>query len=317
MGTRTQSPGDSHRRESQMLSDEMKGKQLNDIEKAKMDKEKMKRNPSITNKGDNDEKDESMFDNMDPDKLDWRQIFLQEKMHGEPQSIPQSIIYELVNETINKDSLNVSCPKGGKAIAWYITLIPLTHTQYITIPDPLSKRNANYYPLTLFMSIIWIFIYAYIIVWFTYDISMALGLRFSMIPMFIYPIGVSIRDVKKFKDFEIALQVFKSELGDQLCISLAETYSPQIFQMTGLSGFAWFIFILANDRQVQFQNESIQYQIPILIGVVTIKYTILLYNGFKTHKSLYKFNIYGYIFFLAVVLVIEYKNQLITLFTNF
>ena len=105
-------------------------------------------------------------------------------------------------------------------------MIPLTHAQYFTIPDPLSKRNANYYPLTLFVSIIWIFIYAYIIVWFTYDISIALNLRFSMIPMFIYPLGVSIRDVKKFKDFEIALGVFKSELGDQLCISLAETYSP-------------------------------------------------------------------------------------------
>ena len=87
--------------------------------------------------------------------------------------------------------------------------------------------------------------------------------------------------------------------------------------MTGLSGFAWLIFIIANDKKVQFQNESIQFQIPILIGVVTIKYAILLYNGFKTHKSLYKFNIYGYIFFLAVVLVIEYKNQLVALFTTF
>lgn len=29
-----------------------------------------------------------MFDNIDPDKLDWRQMFLQEKMVGEPQSIP-------------------------------------------------------------------------------------------------------------------------------------------------------------------------------------------------------------------------------------
>ena len=75
------------------------------------------------------------------------------------------------------------------------------------------------------MSTLWIFLYAYIIVWFTYDVSIALDLKFSMIPMFIYPIGVSIRDVKKFKDFELALSVFKSELPDQE-ISLAETYSP-------------------------------------------------------------------------------------------
>lgn len=61
-----------------------------------------------------------MFDNVDPDKLDWREMFLQEKMVGEPQSIPQSVIYELVNETINKEAYNISCPKGNKAIFRYI-----------------------------------------------------------------------------------------------------------------------------------------------------------------------------------------------------
>jgi hypothetical protein len=52
-----------------------------------------------------------------------------------------------------------------------------------------------------------------------------MNLKFSIIPMFIYPLGVSIRDVKKFDDFKIALEVFKEELPDQE-ISLAESYSP-------------------------------------------------------------------------------------------
>jgi hypothetical protein len=75
------------------------------------------------------------------------------------------------------------------------------------------------------MSILWIFGYTYVITWFTYDISVSMNLKFSIIPMFIYPIGVSIRDVKKFDDFKIALEVFKEELPDQE-ISLAESYSP-------------------------------------------------------------------------------------------
>jgi hypothetical protein len=64
------------------------------------------------------------------------------------------------------------------------------------------------------MSILWIFGYTYIITWFTYDISVALELKFSIIPMFVYPIGVSIRDVKKFEDFRVALEVFEEELPD-------------------------------------------------------------------------------------------------------
>jgi hypothetical protein len=135
-------------------------------------------------------------------------MFLQEKLHGEPQQIPQSIIYKLVDETINIGAYDISCPKTGKGIIWYILMMPLTHLQYITIPDPMSKRNENYYPLSLFMSVIWIFIYSYIIVWFTYDVTVALDLKFSVIPMFIYPFGVSLRDAKKFADFKKMINCF-------------------------------------------------------------------------------------------------------------
>ena len=75
-------------------------------------------------------------------------------------------------------------------------------------------------------SSIWIFLYTFIIVWFTYDVTVgALDSRFSFLPMFLYPFGVAFRDFKKFTDFKEALEVFKTELPDQE-ISLAETYSP-------------------------------------------------------------------------------------------
>ena len=75
-------------------------------------------------------------------------------------------------------------------------------------------------------STIWIILYTFVIVWFTYDVTMGcLQEKFSLIPMFLYPFGVTFRDLKKFEDFKQALDVFKTELPDQE-ISLAETYSP-------------------------------------------------------------------------------------------
>jgi hypothetical protein len=41
-----------------------------------------------------------------------------------------------------------------------------------------------------------------------------------------------------------------------------------------------------------------------------MKYMILAYNKFKTRKSLFKANCYGFLVFVIVVLIIEYKNQL-------
>ena len=64
-------------------------------------------------------------------------------------------------------------PSGWKNILWYIFVLPHTHLQYISIPSPLSKRNSNYYPLTIFCGVIWIALYCFIIVWFTYDLTKA------------------------------------------------------------------------------------------------------------------------------------------------
>ena len=80
----------------------------------------------------------------------------------------------------------------------YLLLIPLTHLQYVSIPDPMKKNRANFYPLTLFCSIVWIWFYSFLIVWWTYSVTLAFNLHFSIIPMIVYPLGISIRDRKKF-----------------------------------------------------------------------------------------------------------------------
>lgn len=88
--------------------------------------------------------------------------------------------------------------------------------------------------------------------------------------------------------------------------------------MTGLAGFAWLMYSLVNpDDRLKFQSPSIKYQLPILIGVVVIKYGILLYNNFITQKSLFKANVYGFLMFLLVVLVIEYQTELQSFFSQF
>ena len=80
--------------------------------------------------------------------------------------------------------------------------------------------------------------------------------------------------------------------------------------MTGLAGIAWLLFTMATSQTVQFVNESIQYQLPILIAVVLAKLSILGYYRFKTHKKLFKANVYTYIIFIAIVVILDYKNEI-------
>ncbi len=103
---------------------------------------------------------------------------------------------------------------GENKIAWpetckkrivYILLIPLTHLQYISIPNPMRGKDGsreNLYPVSLFMSMMWIWVYSGIIVWFTFDLTVALDMKFNVLPMVLYPFGIALRDYKKKEHLE-------------------------------------------------------------------------------------------------------------------
>jgi Ca2+/Na+ antiporter len=122
----------------------------------------------------------------------------------------------------------------------------------------MAPGKENYYPLSLFMATVWIWIYSFVIVWFTFKITMAFKLRFSVIPLVLYPWGIALRDQKKFVDMLTMVKVFKEKMPQQR-ISLAETFSGPIFQITGLMGTVWLIFMLTKGKDISFINEGIQY----------------------------------------------------------
>jgi hypothetical protein len=137
-------------------------------------------------------------------------------------TIPASSIYEIINKAVNKEKMSIAWPKTFWKRVQYIFLVPLTHAQYLTIPYP-GKGSESYYPLTLTLAITWIWGYSYLVCWFTYSVTKAFSLHFSIIPMFIYPFGISFRDIKKYSDFKEAVKQFKEDIPDQE-VSLAEAF---------------------------------------------------------------------------------------------
>ena len=49
---------------------------------------------------------------------------------------------------------------------------------------------------------------------------------------------------------------------------------------------------------------------PILVVVVLTKLSILGYNKFKTHRKLFKANVYAYIGFIGIVVILDYKDAI-------
>ena len=217
-------------------------------------------------------------------------------------------IYDRINERVNK-KVSIACPKGSWDKIIYIFSVPLTWTQFLSIPNVMVVGRENFYPLALFMSIVWIYVYTFIIVWWTYELSNAWGINRSIIPLVGYPIGISIRDRKKIMDFVKVKKMFTEELPDQE-ISLAETFSGPIFQITGLVGFTWLVKILMSGEKISFDNQNIQYQAPLLLFVIIMKYISIVVAKFRTSKKLFIFNGVTYALFTLSALLIDYYNKL-------
>lgn len=228
--------------------------------------------------------------------------------HMPAQQLPPSQIYEIIMNTFYNERNKIAWPSGRRARIVYLLLMPLTHLQYITIPNPMRRGKENLYPITLLMSMAWIWAYSFLIVWFTFDVTVTFQFNFNVLPMFLYPFGIALRDYKKKVNLEQAIEAFEHEISDQK-MSLAETFSGPIFQITGLMGVTWLLYIsLQSKDYISFQNESIQYQMPMLIIVVLIKYMILGCKRFKTSKKLFYVNLGCYLTFLCVIVLIDYRN---------
>ena len=162
------------------------------------------------------------------------------------------------------------------------------------------------------MATIWIYFYSFLIVWWTFAVTMAYDLRFSLLPMVLYPFGIMLRDLRKLDDMRVCVRVFRKHCSDQQ-MGLAETFSGPIFQITGLMGMAWSMYISTSNEPISFINKGIQYQFPLLIVTILIKYLLLVFNGYKTSKRLFYLNCGVYILYLLLIVVIDYWAEILQL----
>ena len=76
-------------------------------------------------------------------------------------------------------------------------------------------------------------------------------------------------------------------------------------------GLTWSIYISFLDAdKITFLNEGIQFQMPLLLVVVLLKYIVLFICRYKTSTKLFYINLVGYLIFLVAVYIIDYYQEL-------
>lgn len=129
--------------------------------------------------------------------------------------LAQTFVYDLILKNVYKNQQSfLKMPESVRDKIMHVVLFPHKLLQYVTVPNPMAEGKEQFYPLTLVCATLWIWVYSFLIVWFTYEVTISYDLHFSILPMIIFPFGIVLRDLKKLDDMRVCVEVFKRHCSD-------------------------------------------------------------------------------------------------------
>lgn len=191
----------------------------------------------------------------------------------------------------------LACPSGKwKRIRWGI-MFPMRVLYYITIPDCRVASWESWYIVTFFMSIAWMGLHSYILVWAVSVIGVTISIPECIMGLTLLAAGSSIPDAIA------SLVMAEQGLAD---MALANAIGSNIFDMLCLS-IPWLLSttIVHPNSQVLIQGGNIVYVSLTLFGTVAVTLFVLYYNKWRLDRKLGVAMLTAYAFFLTTAVVIE------------
>jgi len=240
---------------------------------------------------------------------------------------------------------SITWPKNAtflQGLFWLI-LFPVNILLYITLPTPrIAKgKEPNYLPLIYTLYLLWAAGFAFLLTWWLVDLSVAFDLPFLVLPMFVLPAGLFLRDLPRWLEFRDKVQAFKQKLKEEkeleeanielkktkeFCIRgnlrareskieeetqkvrIIEQYSSPIFTFTVGTSLVWVIYTLIMEN-INFTSQVIFIQLLLLMSVIIIKIILNIIAWFNAPRWLFYANMILYVLYMAVVLTIEFIGE--------
>ena len=191
----------------------------------------------------------------------------------------------------------LACPSGRwKKVRWVI-MFPIRVLYYITIPDCRIASWESWYIATFVMSIAWMGMHSYVLVWAVSVIGVTISIPECIMGLTLLAAGSSIPDAIA------SLVMAEQGMGD---MALANAIGSNIFDMLCLS-IPWLLSttIVHPNSQVLIQGGNIVYVSLTLFGTVAVTLFILYHNKWRLDRKLGAAMLVAYAFFLAAAVVIE------------
>ncbi|XP_012939885.1 probable sodium/potassium/calcium exchanger CG1090 [Aplysia californica] len=182
--------------------------------------------------------------------------------------------------------------------------LPLCVLMYVTVPDCRRERLRKWFLLTFVMSLVWLSVFSFLMVWMITIIGYTLSIPDSVMSLTFVAFGVSLPDVVA------SVLVIRDGLGD---MAVSNAVGSNVFDILVCLGIPWCIktCILEPGSHVQVYSEGLVYSSCTLLSTVGFlllaihlnKWTLdkrisvlfmSVYISYSILASMYELNVFGY-----------------------
>ena len=188
-------------------------------------------------------------------------------------------------------------PKNHFKLVFWVFMLPINVLFFITMPDCRKKRWENWYPVTFVVSIVWMAIISYVLVWTVSVIGETFDIPECIMGLTLLAAGSSVPDAMA------SLVVAKHGMGD---MALANCVGSNIFDILCL-GLPWFLAatVVHPGSVVLIHSGHIVYTSLCLFGTVLVTLVVIHLNHWYLDKRAGCILLVIYLFFLSAAVILE------------
>ena len=197
------------------------------------------------------------------------------------------------NEEDYKDVV-MAGPTGSvvSKIMWFITM-PLMIPMWITTPDPNNPTRKKFFAITFLISIVWIMVFSYLMVWWATKVGEIVGISDAVMGLTFLAAGTSVPDLIT------SVLVAKQGHGD---MAVSSSIGSNIFDVTVGLPVPWLLYTIINQQPIAVSSVGMGCNIGMLFLMLLLVFASILAFKWKMTKYMGGVMMLLYIVFVVVSL---------------
>ncbi|XP_053406141.1 sodium/potassium/calcium exchanger 2-like isoform X2 [Mercenaria mercenaria] len=198
------------------------------------------------------------------------------------------------------EPLDLSWPSEWRKRITYVLLAPLIFPMWLTLPDTRREEKKKWYPVTFFGSIVWIFIFSYLMVWWANQTGETIGIPNEVMGLTILAAGTSIPDLIT------SVIVAKKGFGD---MAVSSSVGSNIFDITVGLPIPWLLYnAVYAGRPVNVDSNGLACSIVLLFAMLIVVVVVIAASKWKMTKIMGGAMLVLYAVFVVLSVLLELEK---------